>query len=294
MKIFTPIYNEMPWTPFFLRHLLDYDCPIVIAEGAADTIQNGSPRSTDGSLEIIKEFVRQWRDRVSLYYHNRKLIKKRNEPFRDRRPKWHIKYFKCWETLSDGELMVALAPDNFFTLEGIKRLKEIERENEFKDYYHILPYMKVFTYNFHTIVENPTEGICGPWFNLWPCIYRKNPEWIITIGSELLMQLGTRRPLIAPSIQRHLDRGFKHAIILPDIINFHYKGVKKLESRIKRFGTDTANKWLHYPLDIPELKIYNGNHPTILDKHPWRHTVDCRLESDNFDWREFLYLVQRR
>ena len=49
MIIYTPIYNEMPWTPYFLKHLLEFDCPLIIGEGASESRQQDNDRSCDGS-----------------------------------------------------------------------------------------------------------------------------------------------------------------------------------------------------------------------------------------------------
>jgi hypothetical protein len=293
MKIFTPIYNEMPWTPFFLRHLLEYDCPIVIAEGAADTIQNRNERSSDGSLELIREFADQWSDRVELYYHNRKLIPK-DHPFGARIPKWHIKYYKCWETLKNGELMLALAPDNYYTTEDIAKLKKIEKDPEYRKCFHICTFMRVFIYSFEFMIEQREPGLCGPWYKVWPCIYRKNPNWVLVPGSEILMAQGSRRPLISPGIQNNMYVERPYTAMLPDIVNYHYKGVKLYDSRLKRFGGALARRWHRYPLRGGVLKMYDGPHPKTLDDHPWRDATDCRVARQRFNWKDFLHLVQRR
>lgn len=292
MKIFSPIYNEVPWTPFFLKHLLEYDCPIVIAEGAADTIQKNKERSTDGSLELILEFADKWSDRVELYYHNRKLIPK-DHPFGPRIPKWHIKYHKCWETLKHGELMLALAPDNYYTPEDIAKLKEIERDPKYKGCYHICTAMRVFVYSFDCLIDQREPGLCGPWYNVWPCIYRKNHNWILVPGSELLMHRIDRRPLVGPSIQSNPEAVRKEVAYFPDIINYHYKGVKLYDSRLKRFGGVLAKKWHNYPLKGGVLKGYSGPHPKVLDDHPWRNSNDCRLARQRFNWKDYIHLVQR-
>jgi hypothetical protein len=293
MKIFTPIYNEMPWTPFLLNHLLEYDCPIVIGEGAADSLQHSNPRSTDGSLEIVKEFAKNWKDRVQLFYFNRKTISPKHQ-FGRRLPKHQIKFNKCWDTLKDGELMLALAPDNYYKPADVAKIKKMESDPYLKDKFQILTFMHVFQFNFKKIIVQREKGLCGPWFNLWPCIYRKNPKWVITVGSEMLMLKGTRRPICGTGTQGKRFNKYERIHIANDVVNMHYKGVKKLDSRVKRFGIEAANRWHRYPLYMDTLKPYDGPHPSVLDDHPWRNTKDCRRDKQNFNYKDFLYLVQRR
>lgn len=293
MKIFTPIYNEMPWTPYFLKHLLEYDCPIIIGEGAADTVQNKRHRSTDGSLEIIKVFAEEWSDRVELYYHNRKLINPNNQ-FGSRIPKWHVKYHKCWDTLKDGELMLALAPDNFYNSEDIQKLKEVEKDPYYMDKFQLCTFMRVFVYNFETMIDRRDPGLCGPWATVWPCVYRKNKDWDITVGSEILMLKGSRRPIVGPSIQDSICVDRPYVAMLPDITNYHYKGVKRYDSRLKRYGGALAKRWHRHPLRGGYLKEYFGPHPKILDDHPWRDATDCRLSRQEFKWQDYVHLVKRR
>jgi hypothetical protein len=186
--------------------------------------------------------------------------------------------------------MVAIAPDNYFTLKGIARLKEVERDPNYKECYHICTKMRVFVFNFSTYVEQGVKGLCNKWATVWPCVYRKNPKWVLVVGSEILRKEGTFIPLIRPRIQRE---PYPNAVVLRDVINYHYKGVKTYDSRQKRYGEVGAKRWKNYPIDGPLLKKYKGEHPEILDEHPWRHIEDCRKESSDFDWQKFIHLVER-
>lgn len=274
MIIHTSIYNEMPWVPFFLEHLLEFDCRIVIGEGASDVVQFENERSSDGSLEIINAFVDKWNDRVTLIPHKYTGSSKSRED---------VKMY-VWSCLEFDEWMFGLAPDNFYIPEDISRLKKICNEKN-NGIYTLLTGMKVFAFNFHTIVTKPNvKGLTKGWYRLWPCIWRKNYEYIQTVGDELLRQASHRaRKLVTFRVQ---NSGLPKGVLLrEDITNFHYKAVKHRYTREKRFGEEDADAFSKHSLTASYLKKYNGEHHPILDNHPWRYVKDCRRQNDKVNWR---------
>jgi len=301
MIIRTPIYNEMPWTPFFLKHLLEYDCPIFIGEGASDVF-HGSPRSTDGSLELITRFAEVWKDRVTVIPHDYSQRGKSHDKYR---PRELIKK-QIWDSLVDGEWMINLAADNFYSSDGIRKLKDIIREvSKNKKIYNILTEMKVFMFNFNTTIIRPNIGLCGWWYSLWPCIYKKNSEYTMVVGDELLYAIshgtvrhGNRIGMIRDKFElRKIQREFKtdnpHLYITKEITNFHYKGLKPLYKSKARQKKSVFEHVKNFPLEHEDLIKYEGLHPKVLDTHPWRKIDDCRKVESSFDYRDFMYLVEK-
>jgi hypothetical protein len=285
------MYNEMPWTPFFLRHLLDFDCPIFIGEGASESKQNNNDRSTDGSWELIRLFMTRWSDRVKVYLHDYTLNTQTGGRKNFLIPRENIK-MKVWNEAADDEWIIGLSPDNIYRHSDVKKIKDA-CDDAAKDDYMLMTGQRVFAFNFQSVTPNATYGLCGGWTNLWPCIWRKNNEYVQFLGDELLKHCGTMTHLATPDVQ-DLPRGEScpHVIFRKDIKQFHYKNVKKHTNRVQRFGSELgAQIFDKFDLTDPALIKYTGSHPSVLDNHPWRYTLDCRKEKPNFDWRDFTDLV---
>ena len=293
MIIYTPIYNEMPWTPYFLRHLLEFDCPIMIAEGAAEIKFNNSDRSTDGSWELIKLFAERWSDRVTIDLHDYNLNDHGSTRMTRMMPRETIK-IKIWDEAQLNEWIVGLSPDNIYNRSDIKKIKQACKESD-KDEYLLMTAQQVFCFNFNTVIIRPIQSICGPWVSLWPCIWRKNNEFIQVLGDELLKSSKSANYLSPPAIQQIPEtQKIKHIIIRKDISQFHYKAVKKYTLRTLRYGgKEKAERFLNHPLHSNDLKQYNGKHPSILDSHPWRYVKDCRTENPEFNWKDYIDLVTK-
>jgi len=290
MILYSPMYNEMPWVPFFLKSLLEWDCPIHIAEGAANVKVYNSDRSVDGTLQIIKEFKRNWPDRVTIHYHhynpNAKTARQKQTP------KAKIK-MKLFSQIPDYDWMVGLAPDNFYMPKDIKKMKEFFKIAP-KQVATLVTQMKTFCFNFQTVVEKQTRGICGPWVNLWPCVYRQIPKFPMVIGDEVLHNpAGTS--IVHPQIQFGKQASNANIRVIRDIVNFHYKSVKKESAKAKRLRrtNHSAPEYMNYPIAGKHMKKYTGPHHPVLDNHPWRHVADCRKEPDVFFPEDFFHLVRK-
>jgi hypothetical protein len=280
----------MPWVPFFLKSLLEWDCPIVIAEGAANVKVYNSDRSVDGSLQIIKEFQRNWPDRVTIKYHhynpNAKTVREKQTP------KAKIK-MEIFSQLPTYDWMVGLAPDNFYTSQDIKKIKQFFAEAP-KQVATLVTQMKTFCFNFETVVERKVRGICGPWVNLWPCVYRQHPNFPMVIGDEVLRDK-MNESIVHPQLQWGKEPSNPNIRVRRDIVNFHYKSVKKESAKAKRLRrtNHSAPEYMNYPIAGQCMKPYKGPHPKVLDDHPWRHVEDCRKEPDVFFPEDFFHLVRK-
>jgi hypothetical protein len=291
MIIYTPCYNEMPWTPYFLRHLLDFDCPIVISEGASESRQKNNDRSWDGSWELIQAFKKRWKDRVTVILHDYSLNTHGDTRSSRSKPRSMAK-IKVWNDAPEGEWIVGLATDNIYRKSDIPKIKQACQDADPEEYL-LMTGQRVFHFNFKTIANNVIPGVCGAWLTLWPAIWRKNNKYTLAPGDELLKHYDTRNYLADGSVQQELTDNPNlckaHIIFRPDIKQFHYKNVKKFTNRVQRFGSEeNAMTFKNYPLDGPSLEEYTGSHPSILDTHPWRHVKDCRLENPEFKWQDYL------
>ena len=247
----------MPWTPYFLRHLLEFDCPIIIGEGASESKQKNSDRSWDGSYELIKLFADRWKDRVTVYLHDYNLNTHGDDRITRLAPREAIK-MKVWDEASDGEWIIGLSPDNIYTRSDIKKIKETCKHAG-KDDYSLLTSQQVFAFNFKTIVKTPVKNICGVWNSLWPCIWRKNDKYVLILGDELLKKKGSDQYLTIPGLQFfEKDKKIRHIIFRHDIKQFHYKSVKRYSNRVQRLKSELAvTRFMEYPLESDNLKQYN-------------------------------------
>jgi hypothetical protein len=291
MIIYTPIYNEMPWTPFFLKHLLEYDCPIIICEGASTTIQNGNCRSWDGSWEIIKAFAERWKDRVQIRLHNYDL-KKNNFYVNEKYPREKLKV-DIWNELPDKEWMVGLSPDNFYMPHDIKKLKdEFSCSN---DYVTLLTGMRVFVFNFKTVITHAIPTLCGPWVNTWPCIWKKNDTFFLNSKSELMIDPSTDGVLVGTNERPANPDNLKFIHFRKDIMQFHYKGVKPFYNRFQRFSgnEEKIKRYMNQSVSKEPtfFETYDGEHHLLLDGHPYRKILDARTDMTCFKWEDFIHIV---
>lgn len=259
MIIFTAIYNEMPWTPFFLNSLLEWDCPIIISEGAP---QFPEPRSTDGSLEVIRDFADK-HDHVQVIP---------TDWTRDR----HDVEYAVWKNLvQPGEWELNLSPDNYYMEEDIPQLKKLLKKSNASWF---LTHHRVFIYSFKKVVTRVYPGICGWWYRLWPCIIKKTKGIGRIRGDELPVDREGNYLIDPLQLQAgYIPPQGSEVEVHWEISMFHYKGVKKYDRLQVRFGDEKAQNWWHADKDDPTLfEEYNGPHPAILDDHPWRRVEDCR------------------
>ncbi|MCB2186275.1 MAG: hypothetical protein KQJ78_07650 [Deltaproteobacteria bacterium] len=273
MRLLGVIYNEMPWTPFFLRHLLEYNCPIVISEGAPQVFPE-HPRSHDGTLDLVRDFAAAHRDRVTLF---------ETTPEFDRR---HVEQTIWHEMLRPGELYMGTGADNYLHPETIREIRTVMEDPGNGHVYQFMPRMLNFVFNFRTVVHRPMAGLCGWWVDWWPCIYRRNEEYQLKFGNELMFN-AEGACLATPHM---LARGevSEHVMLRRDLTMFHYRGVKGAMGRRVRFGVEGDQAWREHPLTAPYLGGYAGPHPKLLDKHPFRWVKDCRevpQEYSTADWR---------
>ena len=293
MIIYTPCYNEMPWTPYFLRHLLDFDCPIIISEGASESRQKNSDRSWDGSWELIQMFQKRWKDRVTVVLHDHSLSMPDNRKSLTR-PRAMAK-LKVWNDAPEGEWIVGLATDNFYRKSDIEKIKQACKDATDNDYL-LMTGQRVFNFNFKTTAIQKIAELCGAWLSLWPCIWRKNQHYVLTSTGDELLKDNANNYLVTANSQNALkanpNYSIEHVIFRPDIEQFHYKNVKKYTNRVQRLGSkEKAIIFKNYALDGEGLKLYDGTHPSILDTHPWRHVKDCRMENPIFDWRDYTNII---
>jgi hypothetical protein len=281
----------MPWTPFFLKSLLEFDCPIIIGEGASESRQMDNDRSYDGSWELIQLFAKRWKDRVTIHKHDYTLNTQTGNRTNFTRPREQIKQ-KVWNEADNGEWIIGLSPDNIYFKKDIKKIKTAIKYAE-DDHYLLMTGQRVFCFSFTRVITQPVKKLCGGWTTLWPCIWRKNNEYVLMLGDELLKHHASCRHLCLPDIQNN-PNGNRNILIRKDIKQFHYKNVKKHSNRVQRFGSERITKTFDtYPLDGKYIKKYDGDHPTILDNHPWRYVIDCRTQKPDFNWKQFTDLVTK-
>jgi hypothetical protein len=266
MWVLLAMYNEMPWTPYALRHALEFDCPILLCEGGGDKSPD-NPRSTDGTLELCDEFA-------SRHKHVKYVRTRRGMT------RFHAERYLYYHILKDREWYLSFGGDNYYRDEDIPKLKDVLLHAD-GHIVQALTKMYVFVFNFQTIITESVHGLCGAWVSFWPCIQRKNDKYGLRYGDELLIDRTTGEYVASPSIVQASLRpaSIRNDIMMvEDVIHFHYKGVKKTESRMIRYGDEGGKIFQEHPLEAPYLKYYDGDHPTILDDHPWRYTKDCRKE----------------
>lgn len=256
------IYNEIDWAAYQIDQAMLLCDKLLITEGSQfASFTDISERSTDGTLDVIHDKMKEYSNRITLNYTIRKHPNYRSNQCAN--------FNRALEFCDVGDYFVELDADEFYFDEHIERLNELMKEGKAD----ILgSYGHDFAFSFKwKFIQNNME-VSGK-----EHILKKTPN-LYFVPTHKPKNVG---PLNLAN-KNYLGR-------------YHYKWVKPTERMRIRHKTSGFHKgmleWFDKNWDSIELKEgesyrfyggyfilkrYGGNHPESLNGHPWRDIEDIR------------------
>lgn len=296
-----PVYEEEDWVEWAVRGIIDFVDELVIAEGYQGPAWHfGGCRSKDKTIEIIKALSKEY-DKITLTecQSRRHVLKGKAAT--------HNHVLRVSRRIKDADWFFIIDSDEFYTDAQKSRIRQILEKTD-KDAIRVSA--RMFFYNFNYYIDQ-TMGR------------------IIRVTNQMFFKPG-QFPHYADGTPYFIYSGNSSKLILQDDPMFHYSFVKRPSSEIKRrLGEYCATQQDESVFDwidevflrwSPErakeiyawnqkrfnkngisfggsqqrLKFYSGDHPDILNNHPFRYIDDVRsLEKLEKSASEYI-LVRHR
>lgn len=273
-------WNNFEFFKYSIQQALDFCDELLLIEGCHS---NRYPkRSTDGTVEFIEQIKGHPKLRIFDFNFKKKYV-------RYDITQLHVRMaaLKKSNLLKSRNWYIVWDDDNFFFQKDLLKLRKIMRDTT----YDTLVFKeRRFIYNFRFNTFSREKSI----------LYRGAGQ-IDRIKKETCFK--GFKTMVLPRLYYGKTKRYNNILYLDDIITFHYpyvklperikarwemsveKGIKKSEDLYEKY---MSVKWkkdedifkykdtINYINGQSNLNIYDGNHPKILDTHPWRHISDIR------------------
>ncbi len=257
---FIQVYNEANWIGYAVDQAMKLCDKVLIVEGSqfAD-FSDIAERSDDGTLDIIADKKKQYPKRIE----DIKTIREHGKYRLNQCANFNRGLTFC----AIGDYFILLDADDFYPDEWISEVDELMREGE-------VSLIKVLSYDFAFSFSWRIKR--GEIKSERPVIVKK-----------------TREFYFAPT-HNWINSGV-NVIVIPHVVRYHYGWLKPRERMRTRMRTskmypDMVNwfdeNWDNIKLENSKeqshyagkftLSKYDGEHPSVLDNHPWRHVEDIR------------------
>jgi len=257
---FIQVYNEVDWIGFAIDQALMMCDEILIGEGSMFVSFPDIPaRSDDGTLDIISDKRRQYPRKIKTFN-----LLREDENYRlNMAASFNYALTFC----EIGDYFINIDADGFFADKWIIKANELMAENKVD---LISVYSNVFAFGFKWRIDFN----CG--MAVIPKIRKKTKELYFIPNT------------------RHKGTG-ENQIISSGVNFYHYMWLKprtRLLIRMRtsgrypnmvgwfneywdKFNLEDGGFYPGYHRDF-NLYRYEGDHPSVLDNHPWRHIEDIR------------------
>jgi len=255
------VYNEVGWIGFAIDQAMKICDKVVVTEGYQHVTFPGiSIRSDDGTLDILSSKARQYAGRLELLNTIREYSDIRNNQC--------VNFNRVLECCSLGDYFLILDADEFFTDEWIEVAIGLMKEGK------------------ADLISTTGCRTFGISFS-----------WRIIFGTEKPAEIIIKKTEGLKFWPTHITSGAgKNRVIIPDGGRFHYMWVKptrRMRLRMQALAMygemsewfdkswlslkpEDGKKYGCYNKASFMLRRYNGEHPVILDSHPWRYVKDIR------------------
>ncbi len=272
-------WNNLSFFKCSLEQALDFCDEVIIAEGCH--YKKYAKRSTDGTAEYLEKFKDHPKLKILDFEQN-----DRNDIVQ---LKLRMKAIKISSYFKSGNWVIQWDDDDFFFKKDLSKIRVIMEKTKYD-----------------TLVFNERRFIYNFRFNC----FKKRAKGRMNIGGIQIDRItsGAKfKALIGKKTHPRLfykdGKKYDRIKYLKDIVLFHYayvkpslrmkarwemsieRGYPNEKERIKKF---ISIKWndkigiLSYKKELEEFmkkkrfNIYNGQHPKVLDNHPWRYINDVR------------------
>jgi len=258
---FIQVYNEFGWIGFAIDQAMKICDKVVVTEGYQHIGFPGIPiRSDDGTLDILSSKARQYAGKLEILDTIREYSDIRNNQCAN--------FNRVLECCNSGDYFLILDADEFFTDEWIDTAINLMKEGKAD---------LISTTGCHAF------GISFAWRIIFGT---EKPAEIIIKKTEGLRFWPTHK----------ISKTVRNKIIISGGGRFHYMWVKptrRMRLRMQALAMyggmsewfdkswlslkpEDGKKYGCYKKASFVLQRYDGEHPAILNNHPWRHIKDIR------------------
>lgn len=260
MKLgFIQVYNEMNWIGFTIDQAMKLCDKLLIIEGSQFVDFPDIPeRSTDGTLDIISDKIKQYGDRIIRFNTTREHKNYRHNQCDN--------FNQGLQFCDIDDYFLILDADDFFIDGWIKNANAIMQEGKV-DLIYVNSYDFLFGFN-----------------------------WIMDFGKSSLRPIIIKKTEGLKFVPTHtIKEEGNHTHISGGISRYHYKWLKpkeriRIRMKTSRRGSQAVewfeSIWCKMELEADKiypcyngkftLRRYDGVHPSILKNHPWRNVGDIR------------------
>lgn len=265
MKLgFLQVYNEAPWIGFAIDQAMMLCDELLICEGSQFTTYPDIPeRSNDGTLDIIADKKKQYSGQIKVMDTVRIYgVYKRNQC-----TNFNIALNHC----KVGDYFLPIDADSYIMNNCISWVNNLMAQEAF-DVLSLKE--RLFTYSFYWEMLIKVDPI------FYTVAYRKTPEFKF-IPAHRAVNIGEK---VVESNEQIL---FHYTWIKSrSRVEIRFRTSKRYREMEKMFNQSWDNLELIdgkaykcWPGRILTLKRYDGEHPEILNSHPWRYIEDIRKEA---------------
>lgn len=256
---FIQVYNEANWIGYAIDQAMRLCDRVLVVEGAQYTNFPDIPeRSNDGTLDIISDKKKKYPKRMQVINTTRKHSNYRLNQCDN--------FNNALKLCDVGDYFIILDADEFYTDACIAEMNDLMNENKIEV---IRLKNNFFIFSF---------------------------KWRLDFGEFSFPEIVIKKTngfYFAPTSKR-INTG-KKIVTIDGFNRFHYMWVKPRERLLIRMRTSMRypgmvnwliDTWQNMRLENGAtyenyrknfiLYRYDGEHPSILDNHPWRHIEDIR------------------
>lgn len=256
---FIQVYNEVNWIGYAIDQAVKLCDKILIIEGAQYTNFPDIPKhSNDGTLDIISDKVRQYPGILQVM----NTTRKHNNYRINQCDNFNFGLSLC----NKGGYFIILDADEFYTDACISEMNDLMKENEI-DVIHIES--KFFMFSFKWLLDYGV--VCSAEMVI------KNVNGFHFAPTSKRINVGKRSAMISGFNRFHYKLVKPKARLLTRMrTSMRYMGmVSWLEEAWQNLRLEDGVSYKDYHTNYT-LYRYDGEHPSVLDNHPWRHIEDIR------------------
>jgi len=264
MKLgFIMTYNEVNWIEYAINQALKICDEIIICEGSQFTAFSDIPeRSYDGTLDVISDKANEYPDIIKL-----QETVRIHQNYRENQC---ANFNRAVDMCKTGDYFIPLDVDEYYSDIFIERINILTSSEYNVDYVKAV-------------------GDCYGFSFQWRLIFKNQLYW----EKDVLFKVEDMFHFVPSHKPSHI--GHTRYTSLENSV-FHYTWVRpgdRIRIRMKTSGFyPNMPQWFEdnwYKIKLTEdlqqpahsgetfsLAKYTGNHPSILNNHPWRHIEDVR------------------
>lgn len=259
---FLQVYDEVNWIKHSLKMAMKYCDKLVIIEGSQFANFKDIPvQSTDGTLEIIKEWVAEYPKEIELLT----TIRKSQNYRENQAANFNLALKRC----KIGDYFLPFDADDFYFDEYIKNIIEITDDGKI-DFLKASGPNFAFSFNWQFIQNEIVYYLPQVLFKKTKKLKFRPTHKPINHGENIVLDESGKwlnhYKWVKPTsrmLLRHKTSGFFNGML---------KWFNKNWNTIELRDNNRVNYYGGYFI----LKKYDGPHPRVLSDHPWRNIEDVR------------------